>query len=115
MVSAVQAYCPDVYDIIWLELDPQAGREQAGRRPAFVLSPRRYNQMTRLCVVCPITSKVKGYPFEVGLPGSCAITGVIMSDQIKSVDWATRNAAYATSCPEVADDVHARLKSLLGL
>lgn len=91
MVGAA-AYVPDSGDVIWLDFDPQAGREQAGRRPALVLSPKAYNQKTKLMLCCPVTSKIKGYPFEVQLDGLQQISGVILSDQIRSLDWAARRA-----------------------
>src|SRR4051794_34807039 len=86
-------YCPDAGEIIWGDFNPQAGREQAGRRPALVLSPRRYNEAALLCVVCPITGQQKNYPFEVALPDGGAIVGVILADHIKSLSWGARNAA----------------------
>jgi len=81
-VSASSRYVPNRGDIVWLEFDPQAGHEQAGRRPAVVLSPQAYNDRTGLMVCCPVTSKVKGYPFEVALPPDFAITGVALTDQV---------------------------------
>jgi mRNA interferase MazF len=84
-------YVPRRGDIVWLNFNPQAGHEQAGKRPAIVLSPKEYNRKTSLIIACPITSKVKGYPFEVRLEGN-KIDGVILSDQVKSLDWKIRNA-----------------------
>lgn len=84
------AYVPDRRDIIWINFDPQASREQARHRPALVLSPKNYNGKTSLCVLCPMTSQVKGYPFEVRLPGREA--SVVLSDQVKSLDWKVRKA-----------------------
>lgn len=81
------SYVPDAGDFVWLTFDPQAGREQAGRRPALVLSPRAYNETAGLAVVCPITNQVKGYPFEVPVPSGQGPTGVILADHVKSVDW----------------------------
>ena len=80
---------------MWLSLDPQAGREQAGRRPFLVLTPRAYNDKTSLIVGCPITTRRKGYPFEVLLDPASAINGVILSDHVKSVDWRERRAVFA--------------------
>jgi mRNA interferase MazF len=112
----VMDYIPERGDAVWLVFDPQAGHEQAGRRPAFVLSPKAYNAKSSLCLVCPITSKVKGYPFEVTLPMKLPIQGVILSDQIKSLDWRARKAEYIGSLPSsTIDDVIARLKPLFGI
>lgn len=83
---------PDVGDIIWLDFDPQAGREQAGHRPAVVLTPKSYNQITSLLICCPLTTKIKGYPFEVMIDG--VPQNVALSDQIKSLDWKVRHAKF---------------------
>lgn len=80
--------------MVWLELNPQAGHKQAGFRPALVLSPEVYNRKTGLFIVCPITSREKGYPFEVRLPDGLEVTGVALSDQIKSLDWRARKARF---------------------
>src|SRR5436190_22112077 len=95
-------YVPRRGDLVWLSFDPQAGHEQAGRRPAFVLSPDTYNRKTGLFLACPITSKVKGYPFEVALPSGLVVSGVILADQIKSLDWKARKAEFAAA---TGDDV----------
>src|SRR5262245_10058139 len=109
------AYCPDVADLIWISFSPQAGREQAGRRPAIVLSPRSYNSRSGLCLVCPVTQQVKGYPFEVALPGGSAVQGVILSDHLKSADWQERKAEFIGKVPSAAlDQVRAKLKPLIG-
>jgi len=106
---------PDTGDFAWLTFDPQAGREQAGRRPALVLSPAIYNGKSGLALVCPITSQVKGYPFEVAVPAGHGATGVILADHVKSVDWKARRAERAGRCPdETVDEVRARLAPLLG-
>ncbi len=111
-----QPYIPDRGDLIFISFSPQTGREQAGRRPALVLSPRKYNSKSGLCVACPITSQVKAYPFEVALPTDLAITGVVLSDQIKSTDWQMRKAEYVCDAPEeVIAAVQAKLKPLLGM
>lgn len=107
------AYCPDSCDIIWLHFDPQVGREQAGRRPAYVLSPRKYNQLTGLCIVCPITSQVKGYPFEVALPPNHKATGVVLADHVKSLSWAGRASEFFTTCPEIAEEIAGKIAALL--
>jgi mRNA interferase MazF len=101
--------------LIWLTFDPQAGREQAGRRPALVLSPAAYNEKASLALVCPISSRVKGYPFEVHLPEGLAISGVVLSDHLKSLDWTQRKAEFVARVPsEVISEVLARLTPLLG-
>lgn len=110
------AYCPEAGDIIWIDFDPQAGREQAGRRPALVLSPRPYNQLVRLCVLCPMTSQGKGYPFEVAVPPNGDVTGFVLADQVKSLSWHDRNAAFACVAPEgLVADAKAKIKALLGI
>lgn len=83
---------PDRGDVVWLDFTPQAGHEQAGRRPALVMSPAAYNGAVGLALVCPITSQVKGYPFEVTLPKGSKAAGVVLADQLKSLDWRARNA-----------------------
>jgi mRNA interferase MazF len=109
------AFVPDAGDLIWLTFDPQAGREQAGRRPALVLSPRIYNSKSSLALVCPITTQVKGYPFEVSVPAGQGATGVILSDHVKSIDWKAHRAVKLGRCtPEVLEEVRARLAPLLG-
>jgi mRNA interferase MazF len=108
-------YFPRRGDIVWLSCDPQAGHEQAGRRPAFVLSPENYNRKTGLFLACPITSKVKGYPFEVALPEGLTVSGVILADQIKSLDWKVRRAEFAASSEaDFIEDVIALVLPLLG-
>ena len=109
-------YVPERGDLVWLTFDPQAGREQAGRRPALVLSPAPYNRRASLALVCPITSQVKGYPFEVALPEGLPISGVVLADQVKSADWAARRARLAARTPsEIMVEVAAKLWPLLGL
>ncbi len=111
----VTDYVPERGDAVWLIFDPQAGHEQAGRRPAIVLSPKAYNAKSSLFIVCPITSRVKGYPFEVALPTDFPIRGVILSDQIKSLDWRARNAEFICSLPvPTLDEVIAKLMPLFG-
>jgi mRNA interferase MazF len=107
---------PDAGDLIWLDFNPQAGREQAGRRPAIVLSPSAYNDKASLAIVCRITSQVKGYPFEVPLPKSLSMSGVILADHLKSLDWRERRAEKAGRGPkQVVEEVLGRLAPLLGL
>lgn len=96
-----------------MTFDPQVGREQAGRRPALVLSAARYNSSSGLCVVCPITSQAKGYPFEVGLPAGLPVAGVVLADHVKSVDWVGRRAVYIGTAP--ADTVAAVLTVVTSL
>jgi len=88
-------YVPDSGELIWLDFTPLAGREQAGRRPAVVLSPRSYNEKTSLAVVCPVTSRSKGYPFEVAVPPGQSIKGVILADHLKNLDWPSCSSARA--------------------
>jgi mRNA interferase MazF len=108
-------HVPDRGDLIWLTFDPQAGHEQAGRRPALVLSPKIYNQKSGLALVCPVTNQAKGYPFEVLVPGGNGVTGVILADQVKSVDLKARRAERLGKCPlEQLNEVLARLAPLLG-
>ena len=90
-------YVPQRGDAVWINFNPQAGHEQAGHRPAVVLSPGAYNDKTSLAILCPITNQVKGYPFEVAVPAGLDVTGVILADQVKSMDWRARNAALI--CP----------------
>ena len=105
-------YVPDVGDIVWLQFDPQAGHEQAGHRPALVLSPKRYNAVRGMAICCPMTSQIKGYPFEV--IESREAPSVILADQVKSLDWRARKATRKgkISAPALAE-VRAKLKALL--
>ena len=108
-------FVPDAGDLIWLTFDPQRGREQSGRRPALVLSPATYNAKTSLALVCPVTSQIKGYPFEVPLPSGLAVAGVVLADHLKSLDWKERRAEPAGHAPDkVLLEVLARLAPLLG-
>ena len=108
------SFVPDTADLVWLTFGPQGGREQAGRRPALVLSPVAYNRKAGLALICPITSQIKGYPFEVAVPSGYGVTGVVLADQIKSVDWRERRASKMGRATELADEVLARLAPLLG-
>ena len=94
------SYVPDSGDIVWLNFMPQAGHEQRGKRPALVISPKIYNEKTSLFICVPITSKVKGYPFEVALPQGLEVKGVILSDQIKSLDYKVREATFICKLPQ---------------
>jgi mRNA interferase MazF len=108
-------FVPDAGDLIWLTFDPQAGHEQAGRRPALVLSPKSYNQRSGLALVCPVTNQIKGYPFEVQVPAGCGVTGAILADHVKSLDWKARQAARIGPVPSaVVNEVLGRLSPLLG-
>ena len=112
MVDQMQA--PNRGDLIWVSLNPQAGHEQAGRRPALVLSPVEYNSRVGLALMCPVTRLAKGYPFEVAHPTDLDITGVILADQIKSLDWRARRTEIACKAPRsVTDEVLGKLSTLL--
>ena len=107
-------YVPERGDAVWVTLDPQAGHEQAGRRPAFVLSPSAYNGRVGLALLCPITGQQKGYPFEVALPEGLRVGGVVLADQVKSLDWRARKAVRICSLPpEVVGQVLEKLQTLL--
>jgi mRNA interferase MazF len=113
-VSRKRTYVPERGDAVWITLDPQAGHEQAGRRPALVLSPSAYNGRVGLALFCPITNQVKGYPFEVPIPAGLPVTGVIGADQVKSLDWRARQAArIGTVGEEIVAQVLQRLQTLL--
>jgi mRNA interferase MazF len=106
-------YVPVAGDIVWLNFTPQSGREQAGHRPALVLSPRAYNAKTSLMLCCPMTTQIKGYPFEVLIAGTPP--AVVLADQIKSVDWRSRRAiAKGAVSPEELADVRAKILTLVG-
>lgn len=109
-------YIPERGDIAFIDFSPQLGHEHAKRRPALFLSPSAYNGIVGLAVVVPISTKVKGYSFEVALPASLATRGVILADQLKSFDWRARNAVFEESVPaSVLDEVNARVAALLTL
>ena len=111
----VAGFVPNAGDIVKINLDPRTGHEQGGWRPALVLSPRLYNGKTGLAVVVPITNQVKGYSFEVQLPGQMKTTGVVLSDAIKNVDWRARKVKYIeTALPAVMNAVRERVALLLG-
>src|SRR5262245_1568441 len=96
------AYVPDRGDVVWIDFNPHTGHEQAGHRPALVVSPKSYNRRVGLALFCPITSEVKGYPFEVTLPEDLAVRGVVLSDQLKSLDWRARRAKRIGRLPDNA-------------
>ncbi len=106
-------YVPDAGDIVWLHFDPQAGHEQAGHRPALVLSPAAYNGKSGLMVCCPLTTRIKGYPFEVAIAGKP--DSVVLADQVKSLDWKARRATRKArvSAAEL-EEVRAKLRALIG-
>jgi mRNA interferase MazF len=108
------AYIPDSRDIVWITFNPQSGHEQAGRRPALVLSPAVYNGKVGLAILCPITSQVKGYPFEVVIPDGLEISGAILSDQVKSLDWKARKAEFGGKLPShTFNEVVQKLSTLI--
>lgn len=100
VADKTREYIPDRGDVVWLHFDPRAGHEQAGRRPALVVSPKPYNGTVGLALMCPITSRAKGYPFEVALPGDLSVSGVVLADQIKSLNWEARKPQYECDVPE---------------
>ncbi len=105
---------PERGDVIWIDFDPQAGHEQAGRRPALVLSPASYNRVAGLAIICPITNKTKGYPFEVAIPDGLQVTGVILADQARNLDWRARKASPITMLPlQITNNVLSKLHTLL--
>ena len=105
---------PDRGEVFWLEFEPRLGREQQSRRPAVILSPASYNGKVGLAVLCPVTTQVKGYPFEVLLPEGLPARGAILSDQVKSLDWRSRKARFLCRLPEaVTEQVLAKLNTLL--
>ncbi|MBN2079859.1 MAG: endoribonuclease MazF [Spirochaetes bacterium] len=109
-----KSYIPGRGDMVWLDFTPQSGHEQRGRRPAVVISPKAYNAKTNLALFCTITSKIKGYPFEVSVQSRSEINGVILSDQIKSLDWKTRNAEFIDSLDEeTMSELIAKVRSLI--
>jgi mRNA interferase MazF len=108
-------YVPDRGDVVWLQFNPRAGHEQSGRRPALVISPKAYNQKVGLALLCPITTQVKGYPFEVLLPEESKASGAVLSDQVKSLDWRVRKAKLLTKAPkETVREVLAKILALIG-
>lgn len=107
-------YVPERGDAVWLSFDPQVGHERAGRRPAMVVSPAAYNGKVGLALCCPVTSQVKGYPFEVRLPAGLPVGGAVLSDQVKNLDWRVREARFLCALPaEVVDEVLTKLGRLL--
>jgi mRNA interferase MazF len=110
------SYCPEAGDFIWIDPDPTVGDEQGGRRPAIVLSPHSYNAAAGLCVVCPITSRARDYPFEAVLPDGATFRGVVLADQPRSISWEKRPIQRAGRAPDtVRTEVRERLAALLGI
>ena len=108
-------YVPDAGDIVWVDFTPQAGHEQAGHRPALVLSSVTYNSAAGMMVCCSMTSQIKGYPFEVAIRGGRGILGVVLSDQVKSVDWRARNAKYKSkAAASELTEIRAKVVALIG-
>ncbi len=113
-MRAKRAYVPNRGDVVWISFDPQVGHEQRGRRPALVVSPEAYNGKVGLALLCPITSRVKNYPFEVALPDELPVTGVVLADQVKSLDWKARQCERACTISEqLVAQVLRRLNALL--
>jgi mRNA interferase MazF len=109
----VPDYVPEAGDVVWLQFDPQAGHEQAGHRPTLVLSPMRYNAMRGMMICCPMSSRIKGYVFEVVM--SREPPSVVLADQLKSLDWRARQARFINhASPEVFTEVQAKIAALLG-
>ena len=107
-------YVPARGDVVWITFNPQAGHEQAGRRPAVVLSPSSYNDKVGLAILCPVTSQVKGYPFEVNIPSGSKLAGVVLADQVKSLDWRMRRAEFICKLPQVImAEISGKLAALL--
>ena len=101
--------------MVWIDYHPQSGREQAGRRPALVLTPARYNRLVGLLIACPVTKRAKGYPFESLLPSDLAVQGVVLADHIRSLDWRARRSEFICKAPgEVVGQVTAEVQALLG-
>lgn len=109
-----KAYLPKRGDVVWINLDPQSGHEQLGRRPAVVLSPEAYNRKVGLTIFCPVTNQIKGYPFEVLIPTGLPVTGAVLSDQVKSLDWRARNMERICTVPDsTVKEVFQKLGTLL--
>lgn len=108
------SYVPERGHAVWLQHNPQAGHEQRGHRPALVLSPAEYSDKVGLVLVCPITKITKGYPFEVPIPDQCEVSGVVLADQIKCLDWRARNAQFICVIPaDTVETVVDRIKALI--
>ena len=108
----VSHYIPDRGDVVWVDLNPQMGHEQSGRRPGLVISPLSYNAKVGLAILCPLTSQAKGYPFEIKIPEGLPVQGVVLADQIKSLDWKVRQITFICHLP---DSIIAEVLKKLGL
>lgn len=97
-----RSYCPRRGDVVWISFSAQTGHEQAGHRPALALSPEAYNRKAGLALFCPITTRAKGYPFEVAVPAGLKASGVVLADQARSLDWRAREARFSCRLPEDA-------------
>lgn len=107
-------YAPNRGDLVWLDFTPHAGHEQGGRRPGLILSPIAYNRRIKLALICPITSRAKGFPFEVPLPQTLKVSGVILADHVRNLDWVARRAEFAGKIPEsLLEDVLQRIEAIL--
>ncbi len=105
---------PERGDLVWLDFNPQSGREQAGSRPALVLTPSAYNRLVGLALFCPVTNRVKGYPFETALPPGLPVQGVVLADHVRSLDWRIRRAEMICAAPEdTVADVVAKVRALI--
>jgi mRNA interferase MazF len=112
----LRTYVPQRGDVVWITFNPQAGHEQAGRRPALILSPQAYNGKVGLAILCPITTQIKGYPFEVLIPPGLPITGAILADQVKNLDWRARKAELICPLPpRIMTEVFQKLGTLLSM
>jgi mRNA interferase MazF len=106
--------CPDAGELVWIDLNPTLGHEQSGHRPAIVLTPRQYNERSGRCIVCPITSRARGYPFEVAIPEGVAISGIILVNRARSVSWRNDTSKMGGVAPvKLLDEVRERLAVLL--
>ena len=107
-------YIPQRGEVVWIDMQPQAGHEQSGRRPVVVLSPKSYNAKVGLALFCPITNQIKGYPFEVIIPSGLKVTGAVLSDQVKSLDWKVRATEFYDKVPEsVVQEIFKKLSTLI--
>jgi len=113
-VVSSMPYVPERGDVVWISLSPQVGHEQTGRRPAIVVSPAAYNGRVGLAILCPITNQIKGYPFEVRIPQGLAVTGAVLADQVKSLDWRAREVVLIDTLPKkTVTEVLQKLVTLL--
>ena len=109
-----KGYVPQRGDVVWITLNPQAGHEQAGRRPAVALSPGTYNKKVEIAILCPLTNQIKGYPFEVLVPAGLPVTGAILADQVKNLDWRVRDAEWICALPpRIVAEILQKLGTLL--